>query len=327
MQKIMISGSEGLVGARLVLAVESRGYVIERIDLRASGADVRGDVRDHHSIRKRAEDCVGVVHLAAVSRVVWGERDPDRCWQTNVQGTANVLEAAKASRFRPWVLFASSREVYGQPGRTPVREDDPLEPVNIYGRSKAEGERLVEEARAAGLRTAIVRLSNVYGCWHDHPDRVVPAFARAAATGAPMWICGRQHTFDFTHIDDTVRGLVMLIEALGDCFDRPPPIHFVTGRATTLGELAELANAAGAGRSELHEGPERDYDVAHFVGDPSRARELLGWQPRVTIEDGLNRLVSDFSSLSAMAWCLPAGASAARPQAQAARPAGSAAVV
>jgi UDP-glucose 4-epimerase len=315
LKRIMISGSEGMIGARLGLALEGRGYAIERLDLRAADADVRGDVRDPHASRERAEGCVGIVHLAAVSRVVWGERDPDRCWQTNVHGTANVLQAAaKASRFRPWVLFASSREVYGQPSRTPVREDDPLEPVNIYGRSKAEGERLVEEARAAGLRTAIVRLSNVYGCWHDHPDRVVPAFARAAATGAPMCIRGRHHTFDFTHVDDTVRGLVMLIEALGDGLDKPPPIHFVTGRATTLGELAALANVAGDGSSQLHEGPERNYDVAHFVGNPSRARELLGWQARVAVEDGVRRLVSDFSSVSAMAWCLPAGTSAARPQ-------------
>lgn len=316
MKRIMISGSEGLVGARLALALEGRGYAVERLDLRAADADVRGDVRDPHSSRKRAEGCVGVVHLAAVSRVVWGQRDPERCWQTNVDGTANVLRAAEASRFRPWVVFASSREVYGQPSRTPVREDDPLQPVNIYGRSKAEGERLVAEARAAGLRTAIVRLSNVYGCWHDHPDRVVPAFARAAAMAAPMWICGRHHTFDFTHIDDTVRGLVMLIETLEDGLERPPPIHFVTGRATTLGELAAFANAAGEGRSQLREAPERDYDVAQFVGDPSRARELLGWQPRVTVEDGVHRLVRDFSSLSAMAWCLPAGASAARLRAQ-----------
>ena len=284
MKAIMISGSEGLVGARLALALEGLGYAIERFDLRAADPDVRGDVRDPHSSRKRAEDGIGVVHLPAVSRVVWGERDPDRCWQTNVHGAVDLLQAAKASRFRPWLVFASSREVYGQPSRTPAREDDPLEPVNIYGRSKAEGERLVDEARAAGLRTAIVRLSNVYGCWHDHPDRVVPAFARAAATGAPMWICGRQHTFDFTHVDDTVRALVMLIEALEDGLDRPPPIHFVTGRATTLGELAALANAVGDGSSQLHEGPERDYDVAHFVGNPSRARELLGWQAGVAVE-------------------------------------------
>jgi UDP-glucose 4-epimerase len=312
MKKIMISGSEGLVGARLALNLERRGYAIERLDFRAADSAMRGDIRDLDSVRKRSEGCVGLVHLAALSRVVWGQRDPDLCWQTNVGGTGNVLQAAMASRSRPWVVFASSREVYGQPSRMPVHEDDPLEPVNIYGRSKAEGERLVEEARAAGLRTTIVRLSNVYGCWRDHPDRVVPAFARAAAIGAPMRICGRRHTFDFTHLDDTVRGLLMLVEALEEGLDPPPPIHFVTGRPTTLGELAALADDAGDGRSQILEGPERDYDVAHFVGDPKRARELLGWRPRIAVEDGVRRLVDDFSTVSAMASCRPADSPAPR---------------
>jgi nucleoside-diphosphate-sugar epimerase len=109
-----------------------------------------------------------------------------------------------------------------------------------------------------------------------------------------MTICGRRHTFDFTHVDDTVRALVALVEALEGGFNNPPPIQFVTGRPTTLGQLAELANAAGGGRSRLDDGPERDYDVAHFVGDPSRARELLGWQADIPVEVGVRRLVGQF---------------------------------
>ena len=294
MKTIMVTGSEGLVGRCLTFALERRGYAIERMDLRAVDGITPGDIRDAQSCRARARGCARIIHLAAVSRVVWGERDPRGCWQTNVNGTTNVLEAARSARSRPWVLFASSREVYGQPARMPVHEDDPLQPVNIYGRSKAEAERLVLEARGSGLCTAIVRLSNVYGRCDDHADRVVPAFARAAATGAPMRICGRRHTFDFTHVDDTVRGLVALVEALDDGFNNPLPIQFVTGGPTTLGQLAELANAAGGGRSRFDDGPERNYDVAHFVGDPSRARELLGWQAEIPIDVGVRRLVGQF---------------------------------
>lgn len=294
MKKIMVTGSEGLVGTHLTLALERHGYAVERMDLRAVHESPPGDICDAEACRARADGCIGIIHLAAVSRVVWGERDPRRCWQTNVNGTANILGAARSARSRPWVLFASSREVYGQPARMPVQEDDPLQPVNIYGRSKAEGERLVLEARGFDLCTSVVRLSNVYGRCDDHADRVAPAFARAAATGAPMTICGRRHTFDFTHVDDTVRGLVALVEALEDGFNNPPPIQFVTGRPTTLGQLAELANAAGGGRSRLDDGPERDYDVAHFVGDPSRARKLLGWQAEIPIEVGVRRLVGQF---------------------------------
>jgi UDP-glucose 4-epimerase len=238
-----------------------------------------------------------VIHLAAVSRVVWGQRDPESCWDTNVHGTRNILEAAWLAAPRPWVVFSSSREVYGRPDHLPVREDAPLRPVNLYGRSKAEGERQVVEARREGLRTAIVRLSNVYGHVNDHADRVVPAFARAAVEGAPMIICGRGHTFDFTHIDDVVRGLVRLVEVLEDGL-APSPIHFASGRPTTLGELATLANALGGDRSELVDGPERDYDVAQFVGDPTRASHLLQWRSEVDLNDGLQQLIRDFAQLA-----------------------------
>ena len=238
--------------------------------------------------------CAGVIHLAAVSRVAWGERDAAGCWDTNVRGTRNVIEAAQLAGPRPWVVFSSSREVYGRPDQLPVTEDAPLRPINHYGRSKAAGERLVVAAGRRDLPTAVVRLSNVYGRIEDHADRVVPAFARAAVEGSPMLICGRDHTFDFTHVDDVVRGLVRLVEALEDGLV-PPPIHFVSGRPTTVGELAALASALGGDGSELIDGPERDYDVGHFVGDPRRAFELLRWRAEIDLRDGLQRLIGDFA--------------------------------
>jgi nucleoside-diphosphate-sugar epimerase len=145
------------------------------------------------------------------------------------------------------------------------------------------------------VNTAIVRFSNVYGSTADHADRVVPAFARAASRGRPMYVCGRGHVFDFTHVDDSARGVILLLEALLAGERDLPPIHFVTGRATTLGGLAEIANRAGGGRSAIHEAPARTNDVATFVGDPTRAEQLLGWRARVAIEDGVRQLVDDFA--------------------------------
>jgi nucleoside-diphosphate-sugar epimerase len=195
---------------------------------------------------------------------------------------------------KPWLIFASSREVYGQPDVLPANEDSPLRPVNIYGSSKVEGERLVTEAQRAGLRACIIRLSNVFGSTTDHADRVVPAFARAAAFGAEMRVDGLDHTFDFTHLDDVTRGIVALIELLGSTESPPPPIHFVSGRPTTLGELAILAARIGQSGSVARSAPPRDFDVARFFGDPSRAKSLLGWQPLVGLEDGLARLIQAF---------------------------------
>jgi len=277
--RILITGCCGLIGTDLGAALEQRGYTVVGLDL-ARGRDVR-DPLDVGGFD-------GVVHLAAVSRVAEAEADPDRCWSVNVGGTENLMAAVAAARRRPWVLFASSREVYGQPSELPVDEEAPLQPLNIYGRAKVRGEVLV--AQGPGLH-GIVRLSNVYGRTHDHADRVVPAFARAAALGGSVRVDGLENGFDFTHIDDVTRGLVGLVEQLG-AGTRLPPIHLVSGRETSLGRLASLAMAHGA--SGFEEAAPRSYDVSRFVGRGDRARRYLDWEPMVSLEHGFQALVDDF---------------------------------
>ena len=299
--RILITGSEGLVGGALRGLLEARGNEFVGLDLRGGGSE-HGDVRVPGQVRDAITGCRGVVHLAAVSRVVWAERAPDDCRSTNIGGLRRVLEAASEQPARPWVLFASSREVYGQPRRLPATEDVPFSPVNIYGRSKVEGERLVEAARAGGLRAAIVRLSNVYGSTLDHADRVVPAFARAAVEGSAIRIDGAECTFDFTHVDDTVRGVVAAIDRL-ESGETPPPIHLLTGVPTTLRELAAKAMTLAGRRVPVVEALPRPFDVARFHGDPSRARQELGWEPRVMLREGLERLVLDFRTRSRAIEC------------------------
>lgn len=300
--RILITGSEGLVGRALGSALSAQGYAIAGLDLRAAG-QAHGDVRDADAVAAAMRGCTGVVHLAAVSRVIWGERDPALCQATNIDGTRNVLDAAAslalAASPRPWVLFASSREVYGQPASLPVAEDAPLAPMNLYGRTKLAGEELMLGARERGLVTAIARLSNVYGDTRDHADRVIPAFARAAALGQPLRVDGSEHTFDFTHLDDTIRGLLAMIRALDDDGEGArdlPPIHLLPGVPTTLGELAALAVELAGTHAPIVEAPPRSFDVSRFFGDPRRARELLGWQARVPLRQGLSQLIRDFQA-------------------------------
>jgi UDP-glucose 4-epimerase len=291
--RILITGSSGLVGTALARALSARAVNVVRLDIRDQG-EAHGDVRDRDQLRKALANVSGVVHLAAVSRVLWGERDPERCWMTNVSGLRNVLKLARESFPSPWVIFASSREVYGQPDRLPVAEDSPLCPVNIYGQSKVAGEQLVSDAQLAGVRACTIRLSNVYGSIADHADRVVPAFAHAAALGRELRVDGVEHTFDFTHVDDVTRGIVALIELLAAGQTAPPPIHFVSGTPTTLGELASLAICIGQAGSTIRIGAPRDFDVARFYGSPARANALLGWQPQVRLEEGLTRMIHAF---------------------------------
>ena len=299
--RILITGSEGLVGRALRSSLDARGNETVGLDLRGGGSEY-GDVRDPGRVREAIAGCHGVVHLAAVSRVVWAERAPDDCRSTNIGGLRRVLDVAIEQPAPPWVVFASSREVYGRLRCLPATEDAPLSPVNVYGRSKIEGERLVEEARACNLRAATVRLSNVYGSVLDHADRVVPAFARAAVEGSAIRIDGAECSFDFTHIDDTVRGMVAAMDRL-EAGETLPPIHLLTGTPTTLRELAAMATALAGKRAPVVEAPPRPFDVSSFHGDPSRARELLGWEPRVRLRDGFARLALDFRARSRAVEC------------------------
>jgi UDP-glucose 4-epimerase len=296
---ILVTGSSGLIGAALSSALEARRYDVRAMDIRKQPpADKRGDVRDVEQVQDAVSGCRGIIHLAAVSRVAWGERDPQRCQAVNVEGTANVIRAALTGRTRPWIVFASSREVYGEPASLPVSEDHPLRPMNVYARSKARGEELMDQAREAGLATATIRFSNVYGSVHDHSDRVVPAFCRGAATGGELVVCGFEHVFDFTHLEDTVYGLLAIVQALEGGEAGLPPLHLVSGIGTTLGELANLANQAGGLRARITPGPARDYDVSRFVGNPERTHQLLGWATTVSVEDGVRDLVRQFDQLA-----------------------------
>jgi nucleoside-diphosphate-sugar epimerase len=298
--RILITGSSGLVGSALAPLFAAQSIDVTRFDIHASGVD-HGDVRHRERVAQAVHGAQGIVHLAAVSRVIWGERDPELCRSTNVDGLRNVLELAASSPLRPWVIFASSREVYGQPDGLPVSETCPVHAVNVYGHSKVEGERLVEMARRDGLRACTIRLSNVFGSTYDHADRVVPAFARAAAFGQTLRVDGPDHTFDFTHIDDVARGIIALAEMLKSGEAAPEPIHFVSGVPTTLGQLAALAIRIAGSGSTMREAPPRDFDVAKFYGSFARAKEVLGWEPRVLLEEGLSRLIRDFRNVQNVA--------------------------
>jgi UDP-glucose 4-epimerase len=291
--RILITGSSGLVGSALRSALEARRFEVIGLDTQATGSD-SGDVRDIDHVCRAVDRCDGVVHLAAVSRVLWGERDPKLCRATNVGGLRNIIDAIHRQKKSPWFIFASSREVYGQPDTLPVSEDAQLRPLNVYGHSKVTGEQLIDSTRCMGLRASTIRLSNVYGTTDDHADRMIPAFAKGAVMGQPLRIDGAENTFDFTHIDDTTRGLVALVEHMMGGGDALPPIHFLTVRPTTLQQLAEMAIDITDTGSEIRHAPARTYDVAIFYGDPTRAYDLLGWSPQVTLREGLTRLINDF---------------------------------
>ncbi len=259
-------------------------------DIRHSDPSARRAINDAAAVADAVAGCSGIIHLAAVSRVAWGEADPALCRHVNVGGTKTLLAAALAQAAPPWFIFASSREVYGDPVGFPVREDAAIAPVNHYGRSKALGEQNVARARASGLRTATLRLSNVYGTVHDHPDRAVPALLARAIAGDPLTITGRDNFFDFVHVDDTVTGLLAAAGYLADDTADFPTIHLASGIPTTLGELARQAVDVAGTDSEIIDAPRRSFDVTGFCGDPAFARDVIGWTASRPLREGLESL-------------------------------------
>jgi nucleoside-diphosphate-sugar epimerase len=288
--RILVTGSEGLIGKTLALALRQAGLEVVEFDIRNS---LEQDLRHKLAVASALARVDGVVHLAALSRVVWAERDPALCQEVNGTAFEQLLAQCAAAPRPPWLIFSSSREVYGQQDTLPVSEAAPLRPMNVYARSKYHGEILVSGARSMLPAANVVRLSNVYGRIDDHADRVVTAFARAAAFGGSLRIEGGQNCFDFTHIDDVVCGLVELIRltALGENLD---PIHLTTGTGTTLDELASIAVLLARKPVNIVQKAPRDYDVSTFIGDTVRAGQVLGWGARTKIADGFAALITDF---------------------------------
>ena len=288
---LLVTGSAGLVGRGLVRTLREAGIAVREFDTRTNP---HHDTCNPRALSEAMRDVSGIVHLAAISRVVWAQRAPALAQQVNVDALSNLLGIAANMKRRPWVVFASSREVYGEQAKFPVRDDAQLAPMNAYAVTKAAGERLMGDARAAGMRTAICRFSNVFGCVDDHADRVIPAFARAAAFGGELRVEGGSNTFDFTFVDDVVDGLHKVIDAV-EKGEKLPPLHFVSGRPTSLFDLAAIAFDNARGSIAVHECPSRTYDVSHFYGDPNRTHELLGWRTSTAVETGFAHLVQQLS--------------------------------
>lgn len=292
LQKILVTGSSGLIGTAICRHFESLGHEVRRFDI-ADQQGGFGDILAPADLDVAMKDCTGVVHLAAVSRVIWGERDPAKCGETNVLGTRNVLERVALSDQRPWIIFGSSREVYGQSSVLPIAENAPLHPMNQYARSKVDAELAVKHAIEAGVRGAILRFSTVYGSTADHADRVIPAFCRAAIENFPLKVEGTSNSVDITHVTDVADSILNVASSLSEGKSLEP-MHLATGLGTTLEDLAHAIVRIGQSNSEIITAAPRDFDVANFVGDPKLAQTQAGWKPKISLETGLQQLISQF---------------------------------
>ncbi len=291
--KILVTGSEGLIGWALKTLLLLRGHTVLGFDIRALNPKERKDIRNINDVLQACKGVDGIVHLAGISRVIYGEQNPELCLATNIGGVKNIVKSALQQDCRPWILFSSSREVYGEVPELPAKDTTPLRPINVYGESKARCEDILLESRDKGLVTGIVRFSNVYGSVRDFEDRVIPAFCRAAVFGWNIRVEGKENTFDFTHLHDTLRGTIFMIDCLAKR-EIIPPLHLLTGKPTTLNQLAMLIKNLVATNCEIVEKQSRNFDVQKFFGEPAFAKKYLNWEPNVSLKLGLSTLINEF---------------------------------
>jgi UDP-glucose 4-epimerase len=281
---VLVTGGAGFIGSHLVRRLASdrnisvtvldnlhRGRLEDLADCLEDIWFLEADIRDSRALREAMSGVDIVYHLAAQSSVMNSASDASYTLSTNVAGTSNVLQAAKFNKVKR-VVFASSREVYGDPAHLPVHETAPLKPKNSYGASKATGETYCD-IFGVGLEAVILRLANVYG--PGDRDRVIPIFIESALEGRPLQLYGGDQILDFVWIGTVVEAL--MTAGFGDLIEGP--LNIGSGKGTTISELAQRILDLTGSRSQVNIAPSRQVEVSRFVADVSRAKRLIGLRP------------------------------------------------
>ena len=306
-ERILVTGAAGFIGSNLIDRLLDEGREIVGLDsfdpfyseeqkqqnlASALGAStfqlVRGDIRSADTVASlfRETRFDSVVHLAALAGVRPSLERPAVYADVNVHGTGVVLEAA-AKHGNPRVVFASSSSVYGEREDGPFRETDPVErPISPYAATKRAAELLAHTFHHAhGLSVTCARIFTAYGP-RQRPDLAIRKFAERMRNGLPIPVFGDGHSLrDFTYVDDLVDGLVKAIDRdLGFAI-----LNFGAGKKITVLEVIALLEKTLKVPAEIEWLPAQAGDVRRTWSDTRATREALGFEPRVSFEEGIAR--------------------------------------
>lgn len=311
MTTVLVTGAAGFIGSHCALGLLDAGYAVVGLDnfdpfyerqmkedgLRAlSGrgrfAFIEGDIRDRDTVDWALEGASTVLHLAARAGVRPSIAQPELYTSINVQGTVTLLEACRARGVRRFV-FGSSSSVYGDTTPVPFREDAPaVDPISPYAATKRAGELMCRVySHLYGFRVAALRFFTVYGP-RQRPDLAIHRFTRLLAEGRPIEQFGQGDTErDYTFVDDIVQGVLGALEWIAQ--DEPAFEVFNLGESRTvrLDRLIALLSDALGVAPRIERRPIQPGDVRRTWADVSKARQMLGYDPRVSIEEGVPRFV------------------------------------
>lgn len=306
-KSVLVTGAGGFIGSHLVgrllgegarvtafVRYNSRGDAGLLETLAGRQKEVRivcGDIRELETVHQVVKGAEVVLHLAALVGIPYSYVHPNEVVEVNTVGTLNVLTAARDAGVQK-VVVTSTSEVYGTALSVPISEAHPKQPQSPYAASKIGADALALSFYASyDLPVAVLRPFNTYG--PGQSDRaIIPTIISQALRGDEIRIGNRKPTRDFTFVTDTVDGFLRAAESSASVGQE---INLGSGREISVGELAE-AIASLVGRDlRIREVEERTRpprsEVERLLADNSKARRLLGWEPRVGLRDGLRRTV------------------------------------
>ena len=305
--RVLVTGAAGFIGSHLCRRLVAEGHEVVGFDDLSDGtmknlADVPevrfvlADLRDEEAVRKAAAGCDVILHHAAMKSVPRSVRLPEATTDVNVRGTLNILLAAREESAA--VVSASSSSVYGDQEVYPLREDMEPRPRSPYAASKLGGEGLCRAWwHSYSVPAVSFRYFNVYGPWQDPNSEyaaVIPRFVVACLTERSPVIYGDgEQARDFTYVDDVVEANLRAAVAPERAAGRV--LNVAGGRKpTSVNHLLEMIAAElGVEPKPVHE-PPRQGDIRRSEADISLARSLIGYEPRVGIEEGIRRTVAWF---------------------------------
>jgi UDP-glucose 4-epimerase len=304
--RVLVTGGAGFIGSNLVRALLERGDRVRILDNFSTGSrgnltdlenDVEileGELRSYERVHAATRGVELVFHEGALPSVPRSVQDPLTTSAVNVEGTLNVLLAARDEGARR-VVFASSSSVYGDNGSLPRHESAAPEPISPYAVSKLAAERYCSAFSSVyTLETVSLRYFNVFGPHQDPTSQyaaVVPRFIDAVDAGRPVSIYGDgSQSRDFTYVGDAVRANLLAAEAPGVV---GAVLNVATGKGTTVDELAETIGAILDKPVQREYLPPRPAEVQNSWADLTEVTQRLGYEPEIALEDGL-RLAAEF---------------------------------